>query len=461
MNSLSKNYRSTDTQSGLVRVVCLTWRSWFLARLGFGLSMLAIGECGQAQSMFRGDPSHSGIYSGPEPRQFHRIKWKFPTGDRIISSPVIEGTAIYFGSDDGNIYSIDAETGRQIWKHPTGGPVPSTPAVVEGTVFVTSYDGKLYALNAKTGGTKWKFATSGERRFEAKGLDGIEPKNQTIADPFDIFLSSPVVANGTVYFGSGDTNFYAVDAATGKLRWKFKAGDVIHASPAFANGVLYFGSWDSYFYAVDATTGQEKWRFHGGEDPLIHNQVGFQSSPAVVDGVVYTGCRDSNLYAIDATTGKEKWRFNNEMSWVITSPAVTQGKVFFATSDSSLYHVVDAATGKSVLRQQDKAYMFSSPSIAGNVVIIGVLNGTLEARDLKTGELLWDFQTEASKKNEGWILTADRKFNGPLLYSSNWREAPLVSNERQLSVGSIFSSPLIANGVVYFGSTDGVLYALE
>ena len=112
-------------------------------------------------------------------------------------------------------------------------------------------------------------------------------------------------------------------------------------------------------------TGKEKWRFHGGEDPLIHNQVGFQSSPAVVNGVVYTGCRDSNLYAIDAATGKEKWRFNNSGSWVITSPAVTQGKVIFGTSDSSLYLVVDADTGKELVRQQGKAYMFSSPSVAG------------------------------------------------------------------------------------------------
>jgi len=43
----------------------------------------------------------------------------------------------------------------------------------------------------------------------------------------------------------------------------------------------------------------------------------------------------------------------------------------------------------------------------------------------------------------------------------DWREASLLAEYRQFSVGSIFSSPLIANGVVYFGSTDGFLYALE
>jgi eukaryotic-like serine/threonine-protein kinase len=292
-------------------------------------------------------------------------------------------------------------------------------------------------------------------------LHGLQPKNQTIADPFDIFLSSPVVANGAVYFGSGDGNVYALDSATGDLRWKFKTGDVVHASPALADGVLFFGSWDSYFYAVDAATGKEKWRFHGGEDPQIHNQVGFQSSPSVANGIVYTGCRDSHLYALDAATGKEKWRFFNDLSWVNSAPAVVDGKVFFATSDSSLYRVVDATSGKSVVRQQGKAWMFSSPAVAGDVVFIGVLNGTLEARDAKTGDLLWDFQVDKSKQNNGWVLTSERKFNEPFLFRSNWREAPLVANDQQIRLGGIYSSPLVVNGVVYFGSADGFLYALE
>ena len=420
-----------------------------------------LADTSQAQAMFRGDPAHSGVYAGPGPRQFHRVKWKFPTGNRIISSPVIDDKKIYFGSDDGNVYAVDAQNGRQIWQHSTRGPVRSTPAIVSGVLYVGSYDGSFYALDAETGALKWKFATGGERRFEAKGLHGMQPKHQTIADPFDSYLSSPVVVDGGVYFGSGDSNLYAIDAATGDLRWKFKTGDVVHASPAFSNGVVFVGSWDSYFYAVDARTGKEKWRFHGGEDPLIHNQVGFQSSPAVADGIVYTGCRDAQVYALDAATGKEKWRFDNAFSWVNTSPAVAHGKVFFATSDSSLYHIVEAATGKSIVRQQGKAYMFSSPAIAGDVVFIGVLNGTLEARDINTGEVLWNFRTEASKQNKGWVLTADGKFNQPFLFYDNWFEAPLLAQDRQMSVGSIFSSPLVANGVVYFGSTDGFMYAVD
>jgi outer membrane protein assembly factor BamB len=429
--------------------------------LAVGTLLCLTSQISQAQSMFRAGPAHTGYYSGSAPRQFHEVKWKFPTGARVVSSPVWSEGTIYFGGDDGNIYAVEAKSGRQLWKRATAGPAPCTPAVSGGIVYALSYDGHLYALDAHTGSVQWKFATGGERRFEAKGIHGLQPKNQTIADPFDVFLSSPVVAQGAVYFGSGDGNLYAVDAVNGDLRWKFATGDVVHSSPAYDDGVLYFGSWDSYFYAVDAANGKEKWRFHGGEDPQVHNQVGFQSSPAVADGVVYTGCRDAQLYALDAATGKEKWRFDNALSWVISSPAVVDGKVYFATSDSSLYHVVESATGKSILKETDKAYMFSSPAVTDDVVFIGVLNGTLEARDRTTGKVLWSFETEASKQNKGWVLTADRHFNDPLLYYSSWREDPIVATDRQFSIGAIFSSPLVVEGVVYFGATDGYLYAVD
>jgi outer membrane protein assembly factor BamB len=414
-----------------------------------------------AQSMFRGDASRSGVQRDAAPRGFHRVKWTFATGDAVVSSPVWSDGAVIFGSDDGNVYAVDASSGRQRWQFKSGGPVPSTPAVAGSQVFVASYDGKLYALDAATGDLRWKFATEGERRFEAKGLHGMQPRQQTFADPFDVYLSSPVVVGASVYFGSGDGHVYALDTGTGALRWKFRTDNVVHASPAVADGLVYVGSWDGRLYALDAATGAERWRFQAGVDPLMFNQQGFQSSPAVANGIVYVGCRDSNLYALDAKTGQERWRFPTGASWVIVSPAVRDGRVIFATSDSSLYHVVDAASGKPLVEQKAKAYMFSSPTIAGDVVLIGVLNGVLEARDFATGTLLWDYATEAARANQGWALTADRRFNSSMTFRSGWREGMALAFARQSSTGSIFSTPLVVAGVVYFGSTDGRLYAIE
>lgn len=414
-----------------------------------------------AQEMFRGDAAHDGVAAGAAPRQFHRVKWTFATGQRIVSSPTWHDGAVVFGSDDGHVYAVDAATGRQRWMQSTGGPVSSSPAIAGGRVYAVSYDGRLYALDERTGEVLWKFATEGERRFEARGLHGMQPRAQTFPDVFDVYLSSPVVADGAVFFGSGDGHLYAVDAASGTLRWKFRTGDVVHASPAFADGVIYAGSWDGRLYAVDARSGQQRWMFQGGVDALIHNQQGFQSSPAVVDGVVYSGSRDAHVYALDAGTGQERWRVSTNASWVNSSPAVSEGRVYFGTSDSALYQVVDAATGQPLQQHDVLAYMFASPTVAGDVVLLGMLNGVLQARDKTSGSLLWEFQTEASRANRGWVLTADKRFNAPMLYASNWHEATDVAQDRQSSVGSFFSTPLVANAVVYIGSDDGNLYAIE
>ena len=120
---------------------------------------LSLTSAAEAQSMFRGNAAHTGTYPGAAPREFHRVKWKFPTGARVVGSPVIQDKVIYFGSDDGNVYAVDAESGRQIWKTATRGPVPCTPAIDHGTVYIGSYDGKFYALDARSGAVKWKFAT--------------------------------------------------------------------------------------------------------------------------------------------------------------------------------------------------------------------------------------------------------------------------------------------------------------
>ena len=149
------------------------------------------------------------------------------------------------------------------------------------------------------------------------------------------------------------------------------------------NGTVFVGSWDSYFYAIDASTGRERWRFKTGEDADTHNQVGIQSSAAVVDGMIYFGCRDSHLYALDAKSGEKKWAFSGNGSWVVASPAVREGKVYFATSDTSLVDEVDARSG-AVLRSLglNHWYLYSSPAIAGNTLYVGSTQGKLVAVDL-------------------------------------------------------------------------------
>lgn len=413
-------------------------------------------------ALFRGDPQHSGVYDAVGVAQLHGVKWAFHTNGQVISSPAVAGGMVYVGSTDGTLYAVDVASGAQKWKFATHARVTSSPAIANGIVYFGSYDGKFYALDAADGHVKWTFAIPGERRFAATHLHGSEPAAETMPDPFDFYLSSPVVANGAVYFGSGDGNVYALDAAAGTLRWKFHTEDVVHASPAFADGMLFVGSWDSYFYALDGATGTEKWRFKTGEDAAIHNQVGIQSSAAVVDGVVYFGCRDSKLYAVDARSGRQKWSFDNKGSWVIGSPAVRDGKVYFTTADTGLLHVVDAANGSPVFSLDFKHWpMFSSPAIAGDMLYVGSHAGKLLAVDLKAQRLSWTFQTDASRQNGPALTQADGTPNYAAAFAGNFYDDMIVGVRKMMTTGALLSSPAVAGNVVYVGSTDGNLYALS
>ena len=204
----------------------------------------------------------------------------------------------------------------------------------DGVVYFGSYSGSFYAVDAVSGKLKWKFQTEGERRFEGKHLHGSQPAAETDARSLRLLSVVPgVVERSSVFrkrrrerLRSGRGHRHAEMEISHRRCRPRVSGDL-------PTGRLFIGSWDSYFYALDAASGKEKWRFKTGEDHDIYNQVGIQSSAAVMDGVVYFGCRDSNFYALDARTGEKKWAFNNKGSWVITSPAVQAGKVYFATSD--------------------------------------------------------------------------------------------------------------------------------
>jgi eukaryotic-like serine/threonine-protein kinase len=411
--------------------------------------------------MFRGDPAHTGAYATGAVPRFERVKWQFHTGGPVIASAAVANGMVYVGSADGVLYAVDRERGTLRWRFATRGRVVSSPAVAAGTVFFNSYDGNLYALDAVTGRLKWKFRTEGERRFEGKHLHGSQPAAETMPDPFDVYLSSPTIWHGAVFFGSGDGNIYALDAASGTLQWKFKTGDVVHASPAIADGTLFIGSWDSYFYALDATSGTEKWRFKTGDDPDIHNQVGIQSSAAVLDGVVYFGCRDSHLYALDASNGHALWSFPTHGSWVVGSPAVRDGKVYFATSDSGLLYALAAKNGSVIFSLKFKGWpLFSSPAIAADMLYIGSWAGTLTAVDLEKHAFAWTFQTDLAKKNGPLYTRPDGGPNYQAAYRSDFYDDMVVGYANMMTVGSILSSPVVVDHVVYVGSTDGNLYAL-
>lgn len=428
---------------------------------GLALALLAATGA-RAQNTFHGNTARTGAYENPGPTRFNGVKWAFKAGGAIVGSPAVAAGVVYIASLDGHLYAVDQETGKEKWSFKSSRPIASSPAVDHGALYFVSSVGALVALDVATGKPKWVFVAEYERKFEAKGLHGYPSAAQTIPDGWDIFTSSPAVASGKVFFGSGDGNLYAVDQETGLLQWKFGTRDVVHASPAVSGNTVYVGSWDSTLYAIDAETGQERWSFKAGEDPSIHNQVGFQSSPAVADGTVYVGCRDAHVYALDAATGRKKWDYPTSKSWVIGTPAVAHGMVYVGTSDSARFMALDAKTGRLRFNFEAKAYVFSSAAVAGDLVYVGDHNGKLYAISASTGKAAWEFRTDASKADPLKVLNADGSLNkeafAPVFGDF---EDMYLDFYRFVSIGAIMSSPVVDRGVVYVGSLDGNLYAIE
>ena len=420
---------------------------------------ITVAATAQDSAMFRGDLEHNANSTGGPPA-LHGIRWKFETHGEVVSTPAIVQGVVFVGSNDGNLYALDQQTGAMKWKFEAHSRVPSSPAVADGVVYFGSYDGFFYAVDASDGKLKWKFRNAGERRFAATHLHGSQPVGETMPDPFDVYLSSPAVWNGKVYFGSGDGNIYALDAATGSVKWKFHTGDVVHASPAIADGRLYIGSWDSYFYALDANSGKQLWRFKTGEDPDIHNQVGIQSSATVAQGMVYFGCRDSNLYALDAATGAKKWVFNNKGSWVITTPFVRDGKLYFATSDTALMQIVDAQTGASIDTIKFHWPIFASPVLAGNLLYVASHDGQLVGVDMANRKAAWVFQSDGAKRNLSALSKPDGSPNYEAVFTSDFYDDMVAGVAKTHAVGTMMASPVISGDTVYIGSADGNLYAV-
>ncbi len=355
-------------------------------------------DAASATSMYRGGPSHTGVYDIPAAHGYQGLRWRFPTHGPVISTPACKGDTIFVGSSDGNLYAIDAATGREIWRRGTTGSVNSSPAVWKSSVIFQSSDGVISSLDTSDGSVRWKIRSAATLPFPWGHESG------------DIYSSSPAVVDNTVVVGSGDGGVYKIDAATGRLIWRFQTDGRVRASPAVSGGTVYVGSADGYFYAIDLTAGTQQWKFATEGATLFSGDFGFdrrtiQSSAAVADGTVLFGARDGYLYALSASDGTQHWRFNHEVSWVISSPAVADGVVFAGSSDGRFVQAVDVSTGKELWRKPTSSVWFS-PVIAGEVVYFGDAAGTLHALNRTTGEYVWKQRFSGSLRGSA-LLTKD------------------------------------------------------
>jgi outer membrane protein assembly factor BamB len=233
----------------------------------------------------RGDCAKGKVTDGEVVALAHnwgQLRWRKRIGPSE-SSPLVVGNSVYVGDWRGDVYALNAQTGKVRWRFHTGGRVKGGLSYLTGRVFVGSYDHHVYALSARSGRLLWKAAA--QQRLGNRGT----------------FYSTPAVAYGRVYIGSTDGKVYSFGAHSGKLRWSRGTGGYVYGSPAIWRQRVLVGSYSGRFYALDAATGDVKWEFKAG-GPI-------SGSATVIDGIVYFATLKGRTYGLDASTGKQVWSF--------------------------------------------------------------------------------------------------------------------------------------------------------
>lgn len=273
-----------------------------------------------------------------------QFQWKYPTDGGITTRPAAFDGNIYFGSEDKCLHVISARSGKVVWTYPTGDRVRSSPRIAENHVFFGSDDHFIHAVNLLTGRPSWRCETAAPVR------------------------STPFVTSDYIFVGCESGEFYCLDFG-GTMKWRFRAKLSITSSPVAADGVVYFNSLDSSLYALDANAGWVIWRFRMGKGSI--------SSPHLSENILFTGCADEFIYAIDARTSKEIWRFRTEHQ-VSGSPVVYKDSLYCGSADGFLY-CLEFRTGRLRWKFKTGGAITSAPLVYDDVVYIGSTDHILYA----------------------------------------------------------------------------------
>jgi eukaryotic-like serine/threonine-protein kinase len=353
--------------------------------------------------------------------------WTFATGMPIWGPITVSNGVVYFGSEDGFLYAVDTRSHALIWKYQTGGAIRSRPAIANNLVYIASDNSFTYALSINDGTPVWKIKTGdpGSQRNPMFSWNDY----QLGSSGFDVFTSSPTVQDNTVYVGGRDDYLYAIDANTGQVKWKFHAMtslEGIRQTPVVGNGMVYFGDIFGNFYAIDINSGNQVWAY-----PITGN-ANYSNQATLIDQTVYVTLL-SSVVALDATTGKEKWKTPSfaPSAYAIKTPAYADGVLYAEGIKNGNYFPMaayDTVTGKLLWVSNPanpEGLTISSPAVGNNNVYTGTFKGGLFAINKQTGVIQWVI--------------------------------PVLSGEDIVGVNS---SPVVAEGMVYFGGMDGNLYAV-
>jgi outer membrane protein assembly factor BamB len=215
------------------------------------------------------------------------------------------------------------------------------------------------------------------------------------------WLMPPVLADGTLYTGSGDGVLYALDAQTGQEIWSTDGFGQLENSGAVAGDILVVGGYNQQVRALNRHTGEELWSF--GTSSFV------QASPLILQDFVYVAT-DHALYALDLHSGELHWETPTGKEGAYMGPPAYEDGIIYTTGGKVLL-AVDGTSGEELWRIQ-RDDMFTALAVANQMIYVGNFDGSFYAYDQETGEENWSFPGEG-------IFWAGPAVEGDTVYVGN------------------------------------------
>lgn len=256
-----------------------------------------------------------------------------------------------------------------------------------------------------------------------------------------------------VVFGTEDGRLIALELSDGRRIWEYRTNAALSASPLIVDGVVFIGDGGGRFHAVELEDGKLLWRFDEAKDKILSGAV---KGP---DTVLF-GSYDHYLYCLDRKTGVLRWKFQAEMQ-VHGSPCIAGDVAVMAGCDGQV-RAIGVADGVQRMSVKLEGNLAAAPAHRDGVVYLGSLSGEYLALRLVDAKVLWRKEDQDGQFFSTAAVTAEAA-----VFSSRsnavFRVRP-ESGERVwtfVTKGGVDSSPVIHRSVVYVGSGDGNLYALD
>jgi polyvinyl alcohol dehydrogenase (cytochrome) len=179
--------------------------------------------------------------------------------------------------------------------------------------------------------------------------------------------------------------------------WFFPTGDAVTATPTIVGGTVYVGSWDTHFYAVDLATGQRRWQFQLDAQPKVEPQPGEVPRPFDSDGGMVT----SSAW-FEPGVGKRPDLVIFGGGYTLYALRAGDGSVYWK-------HAYPGRPDQPLDPAHDGTRIFSSPVVVDGKVVIGTSvdgdrgrRGYVVAASLRTGKPMWVRETDVD--GQGKVL---------------------------------------------------------